>query len=76
MLKLGFNEEGKKYIKGDSYEKLFIQIEKMMDRLIKTLDETKGSKKWSYNENEYTLDGIKLKLQKIDQFLNKPKNPL
>ena len=78
ILKLGFNEEGKIYLKGDSYEQLFIQIEKMMDRLIKTLDDTKIScgKKWSYKENEYTLDGIKLKLQKIDQFLNKPKNPL
>jgi len=47
----------------------------MMDRLIKTLDDTKIScgKKWSYKENEYTNgDGIKLKLQKIDQFLNNP----
>ena len=78
MFELGFNEEGKKYFKGDSYKQLFINIEKMMDRLIKTLDDTKIScgKKWSYKENEYTLDGIKLKLQKIDQFLNKPKNPL
>ena len=71
MFKLGFNEEGKRYFKGDSYEQLFIQIEKMMDRLIKTLDETKGGKKWSYKENEYTIgDGIKLNFQKIDQFLN------
>ncbi len=69
MLKLGFNEEEKKYFKGDSYEQLFIQIEKMMDRLIKILDETKGGKKWSYEEDKYTLDGIKLNLQKIDQFL-------
>ena len=60
MLKLGFNEEGKKYFKGDSYEQLFIKIEKMMERIIKTLDDTKGGKKWSYKENEYTIgDGIK-----------------
>ena len=69
MLKLGFNEEGKKYFKGDSYEQLFIQIEKMMDRLIKTLDETKGGKKWSYKEYKHH-GGIKLNFQKIDQFSN------
>jgi len=68
MLKLGFNEEGKRYFKGDSYEQLFIQIEKMMDRLITTLDEIKGGKKWSYDEDNG--DGIKLNLKKIDQFLN------
>ena len=69
MLKLGFNEEGKKYFKGDSYEQLFIQIEKMMNRLIKTLDDTKGGKKWSYKEYKHH-GGIKLNFQKIDQFLN------
>jgi hypothetical protein len=69
MLKLGFNEEGKKYFNGDSYEQLFIQIEKMMNRLIKTLDDTKGGKKWSYKEYKHH-GGIKLNFQKIDQFLN------
>jgi len=69
MLKLGFNEEGKKYFNGDSYEQLFIQIEKMMNRLIKTLDDTKGGKKWSYKECKHH-GGIKLNFQKIDQFLN------
>jgi hypothetical protein len=68
MLKLGFNEEGKKYFKGDSYEQLFIKIEKMMERLIKTLDDTKGGKKWSYKEDN--IGRIKLNFQKIDQFLN------
>ena len=69
MFKLGFNEEGKKYFEGDSYEQLFINIEKMMDRLIKTLDDTKGGKKWSYKEYKHH-GGIKLNFQKIDQFLN------
>jgi len=69
MLKLGFNEEGKRYFTGDTYEQLFVQIEKMMDRLITTLDETKGGKKWSYEKDDG--DEIKLNLQKIDQFLNK-----
>jgi hypothetical protein len=68
ILKLGFNEEGKKYFKGDSYEQLFIKIEKMMERLIKTLDDTKGGKKWSYKEDN--IGRIKLNFQKIDQFLN------
>lgn len=40
-----------------------------MDRLITTLDETKGGKKWSYEKDDG--DEIKLNLQKIDQFLNK-----
>ncbi len=71
ILKLGFNEEGKKYFKGDSYEQLFIKIEKMMERLIKTLDDTKGGKKWSYKEDN--IGGIKLNFQKIDQFLNEIK---
>ena len=75
MLKLGFNEEGKKYFKGDSYEQLFIKIEKMMERLIKTLDDTKGGKKWSYKEDN--IGRIKLNFQKIDQFLReKSPNPL
>jgi len=68
MLKLGFNEEGKIYFKGDSYEQLFIKIEKMMERIIKTLDDTKGGKKWSYKEDN--IGRIKLNFQKIDQFLN------
>ena len=72
MLKLGFNEEGKKYFNGDSYEQLFIQIEKMMNRLIKTLDDTKGGKKWSYKEYKHH-GGIKLNFQKIDQFRKKIK---
>ena len=67
MLKLGFNEEGKRYFKGDSYEQLFIKIEKMMERLIKTLDDTKGGKKWSYKEDN--IGRIKLNFEKIDQFL-------
>jgi hypothetical protein len=71
ILKLGFNEEGKKYFNGDSYEHLFIQIEKMMNRLIKTLDDTKGGKKWSYKEDN--IGRIKLNFQKIDQFRKKIK---
>jgi hypothetical protein len=67
MLKLGFNAEGTKYFKGDSYEQLFIKIEKMMERLIKTLDDTKGGKKWSYKEDN--IGRIKLNFEKIDQFL-------
>ena len=67
MFKLGFNEEGKRYFKGDSYEQLFIKIEKMMERLIKTLDDTKGGKKWSYKEDN--IGRIKLNFEKIDQFL-------
>jgi hypothetical protein len=70
MLKLGFNEEGKKYFKGDSYEQLFIKIEKMMERIIKTLDDTKGGKKWSYKEDN--IGRIQLNFQKIDQFLTEP----
>jgi hypothetical protein len=66
MFELGFNEEGKKYFKGDSYKQLFINIEKMMDRLIKTLDDTKGGKKWSYKEDN--IGRIKLNFEKIDQF--------
>jgi len=66
MFKLGFNEEGKKYFKGDSYEQLFINIEKMMDRLIKTLDDTKGGKKWSYKED--TIGRIKLNFARASIF--------
>jgi dihydrolipoamide dehydrogenase len=54
----------KPYTKNLNLEKMGIKLdEKMMDRLIKTLDDTKGGKKWSYKEDN--IGRIKLNFEKI-----------
>ena len=72
VLKLDFDEEGKKYFKGNCKE-LMGKITKFMDRLMDVLNVQSGAQgeKWSYKECPYTSHPMKKKFKSLDNFMKK-----
>jgi hypothetical protein len=76
VLKLGFDEEGKKYFKGNCYGELTTKIVDFMDGLMNVLGEETQNKNWSYEETGGYKKGfgkLKERFEIIDNFMKETK---
>jgi len=72
VLKLGFDEEGKKYFKGNCYGELIVKITDFMDRLMTVFRQETQNQNWSYEETHpYKKDygKIKKRFEILDNFI-------
>ena len=68
-VRLGFDDEGKKYFKGNCGE-LIKKMKKFMDSLITVLNEETLSNDWGYEEDKYEKKyTIKKRFGELDKFM-------
>ena len=69
VIRLGFDEEGKKYFEGNCGE-LIKKMKKFMDSLIIVLNEETLSDNWGYQEDQYEKKyTIKKRFGELDNFM-------
>ena len=72
VFKLGFDEEGKIYFKGNCYGELTIEITDFMDRLMNVFRQETQNNNWSYKETDdyrKNFSKIKERFEIIDTFM-------
>ena len=68
-VRLGFDDEGKKYFKGNCGE-LIKKMKKFMDSLMTVLNEETQSDGWSYEEDQYEKKyTIKKRFGELDNYV-------
>lgn len=60
VVNLGFDDEGKKYFKGNTYGELTSQITDFMDYTMNVLNSETHNDKWTYEEDRYCKEEYKL----------------